>query len=95
MSSLLHKLSDHPNASSDPSINPSKGVTGASASVQDDNDPERSETSNWIAKGQGSERDDEYQVKAGSMSAADTSVPAQENLPSREKLRELEGSVKR
>ena len=98
MSSLLNKLSDHPNATSDPNVNPSKGVDGASAALRDDNDPNKSDTANWIAKGQGGERkfgNDEYAVKAGSMSAADTSASAQGSLPSSEKVRELEESVKR
>ena len=34
-------------------------------------------------------------MKAGSMSARDTSVPAQENLPSQQKMRELEEGVRR
>jgi hypothetical protein len=98
MSSLLSKLADHPNATSDPATNPSKGVTGAPAAVPDDNDPTRSSPANWVAKGQGGERkfgNDEYQAKAGSMSSPDTAVPAQETLPSPERMRELEASVRR
>ena len=98
MSSLLNKLSDHPNSSADPAVNPSKGVDGAQAALRDDNDRGKSDTQNWIAKGQGGERkfgDDESATKAGTMSAPDTSAPAQDSLPSQEKVRELEQSVKR
>jgi hypothetical protein len=84
MSSFLAKLADHPNATADPTTNPSKGVTGASAAVRDDNDPTRSVTQNWVAKGQGGERSDEYAVRAGSMSAPDTTSPANSGLPSQE-----------
>lgn len=97
MSSLFNKLADHPQATSDPTVDPTKGVDGASGAIRDDNDPDRSETQNWIAKGQGGERKfgDEYQVKAGRMSSPDTSTPAQSVLPSQERVRELEESLKR
>jgi hypothetical protein len=98
MSSLLNKLADHPHATSDPNVNPSKGVDGTPAAIKDDNDPNRDDTQNWIAKGQGGEwkfGNDENAVKAGSMSAPDTSVPVQENLPSQQKMRELEESVRK
>jgi hypothetical protein len=70
--SLLNKLADHPQATADPTANPAKGVDGASGAIRDDNDPARSETQNWIAKGQGGERkfgNDEHQVRAGSLSS--------------------------
>jgi len=93
MSSLLNKLSDHPNATADPNVNPCKGVDGAPAAIRDDNDPNKSDTQNWIAKGQGGERDAEYGIKAGSVTSPDTTVPAQDSLPSKEKIKELERSL--
>lgn len=98
MSSLLNKLADHPQATADPTVNPAKGVDGASGAIRDDNDPARSETQNWIAKGQGGERtfgNDEHQVRAGSLSSPDTSTPAHTALPTPERVRELEASLKR
>src|SRR5438067_10617267 len=91
MSSILNKLADHPHASSDPDVNPNRGVDGAPAAVRDDNDASRSQPQNWIEKGQGGERkfgDDEYQVQAGNASAADTTVPAQLSMNSSESGRE-------
>jgi hypothetical protein len=82
-------LPHHPNATSDPNVNPSEDVDGAPATVKDDNDPNRHDPNrddmqSWVAKGQGGERkfgNDENAVKAGSMSAPGASMPAQSNLP--------------
>lgn len=42
-------------------------------SHNDGSDPRKSETENWIAKGQGGDRSDDHGIRAGSLTSADTS----------------------
>lgn len=41
-------------------------------SHNDGQDPRKSETENWITKGQGGDRSDDHGIRAGSLTSADT-----------------------
>jgi len=72
---ITAKLSDHPNASSDPNINPTSGTQD----VNQGNDPDKTDVENWIQKGQGVgglHGDSKPPIRAGSLTSDDTTAPA-------------------
>jgi len=74
MDKISAKLSDHPNAVSDPNINPNSGAQDVNSGL----DPNQSEASNNIKSGQGSHRKDTPDVRAGSVTSNDVTTPAQD-----------------
>lgn len=72
---ITAKLSDHPNASSNPNTNPTSGTQD----VNQGNDPNKTDVENWIQKGQGvggPHGNSKPPIRAGSLTSDDTTAPA-------------------
>lgn len=76
MSGVLNKikntLSDHPNASSDPNVNPNSGAKPG----HNEYDPALSDVQNNIRSGQGHSHPDEQKYRAGSLTSEDATSTA-------------------
>ena len=64
---LTGKLADHPSASSDPNVNPSKGAQDTNSGFDDS----KSHARNRIEQGQGAYHPDEQKYRAGSLTNED------------------------
>lgn len=61
LDSVKEKISDHHEQQKD----------SIDHSHNDGQDPRKSDTQNWIAKGQGGDRSDDHGIRAGSLTSAD------------------------
>lgn len=93
---VVEKMSDHPAAHTADENHPRASVSGVQEVNQGD-DPNKTETENWIAKGMGGERagEENNKIRAGSLTNADTAAAVADGrvFPSTDRHQELRDSV--